>query len=101
MSFKNINAVEAKKLMNEQETLIIDIRDPQSFFEAHIPEAINLTNQNIQAFLETSDKHKPVICYCYHGISSQNAAAFLKDKGFQTVYSLEGGFEAWKELQFP
>ena len=38
----------------------------------------------------------PVLVYCYHGISSQNAAAFLIERGFETVYSLDGGFEAWR-----
>ena len=35
-----------------------------------------------------------------HGNSSQPAAQFLYEKGFEQVYSLDGGFEAWQAL-FP
>jgi thiosulfate sulfurtransferase len=43
----------------------------------------------------------PVIVCCYHGVSSQQAAQFLIHQGFENVYSMDGGFEAWrKELPF-
>jgi thiosulfate sulfurtransferase len=41
----------------------------------------------------------PVIVCCYHGISSQQAAQFLIHQGFEEVYSLDGGFEAWRKDQ--
>jgi thiosulfate sulfurtransferase len=33
---------------------------------------------------------------CYHGNSSQGAAAYLVSQGFSEVYSLDGGIEAWQ-----
>jgi len=33
---------------------------------------------------------------CYHGNSSQSAAAYLISQGFSDVYSLDGGFELWR-----
>jgi thiosulfate sulfurtransferase len=33
---------------------------------------------------------------CYHGNSSQSAAAYLVSQGFSEVYSLDGGFELWR-----
>lgn len=33
---------------------------------------------------------------CYHGNSSQSAAAYLVSQGFSDVYSLDGGFELWR-----
>ena len=35
------------------------------------------------------------IVTCYHGNSSQSAAAYLVSQGFTDVYSLDGGFELW------
>ena len=43
-------------------------------------------------FVETS-----LLIYCYHGHTSQHLAEFFSDFGFKDVYSLEGGYEAWKE----
>lgn len=37
---------------------------------------------------------------CYHGISSRGAAQFLIGQGFESVYSVDGGFEAWSKT-FP
>ena len=33
---------------------------------------------------------------CYHGNSSQSAAAYLVGQGFSEVYSVDGGFELWR-----
>ncbi len=37
---------------------------------------------------------------CYHGISSQGAAQYLVNQGFEEVYSVDGGFEAWHRAEF-
>ena len=41
-------------------------------------------------------KDKSIIVCCYHGNSSQSAAEFLVKSGFNDVYSLDGGYEAWR-----
>ncbi len=38
---------------------------------------------------------------CYHGISSQGAAQYLINQGFDAVYSVDGGFEAWHRQSLP
>ena len=96
MDFKIIDIHQAKEFVDDHSALVIDIRDPQSFQEAHIPHAVHISQENIEAFIQHSDKSKSLICYCYHGISSQNAAQFLCDQGFSVVYSLQGGFEEWR-----
>jgi len=96
MDFKIIDIHQAKKCVDDHSALVIDIRDPQSFQEAHIPGAVHISQENIEDFIQNSDKSKSLICYCYHGISSQNAAQFLCDQGFPVVYSLQGGFEEWR-----
>ncbi|CRR54182.1 Thiosulfate sulfurtransferase GlpE [Pseudomonas aeruginosa] len=35
---------------------------------------------------------------CYHGNSSQSAAAYFIQQGFSDVYSLDGGFELWRSV---
>ncbi len=96
MNFNEIPIDQAKKLIDDRSALVVDIRDPQSFEEAHIPNACHLSQTNIEAFIQNTDKNKAIICCCYHGFSSQNAAQYLCDQGFSTVYSLQGGFEEWR-----
>ncbi|MCZ4339102.1 thiosulfate sulfurtransferase GlpE [Shewanella colwelliana] len=76
---------------------IVDIRDSESFEAGHIANATNLTNENLAAYIGNADMDKPLVVVCYHGISSQNAAQYLNEQGFDEVYSLDGGFQAWRE----
>lgn len=75
---------------------IVDIRDPQSYANGHIPSAKPLNNDNFSEFVEQTPKDKPVVVVCYHGVSSQQAAQVIAQQGFETVYSMDGGFEAWR-----
>ena len=98
--FKRISVQEAKTLLEKPGTLCVDIRDETAFSQGRIPSAQSLGQHNMQAFLETEDPDAPLLVCCYHGMSSQSAAQFLFEKGFEQVYSIDGGFEAWKS-EFP
>lgn len=98
--FKRISITEAKRMMDESSVQVVDVRDPLSYQAGHIPGAINLTNESIKTFMDSASKTQPVLVCCYHGNSSQSAAAFLNEQGFADTYSIDGGFETWK-LQFP
>ena len=93
-NYKRISIVEAQGLMSDGAT-IVDVRDPQSYSMHHIDNAVHVSNENIQQFIDDTDKTKPLIIYCYRGNSSQDAAQYLSDKGFLDVYSMDGGFEEW------
>lgn len=94
---QRITIDEARRLLEErQQTRVIDIRDPQSFASGHIEGAIQLHDGNVEAFLAETPKETPLIVCCYHGISSQQAAAYFSQQGFTQAYSLDGGYEAWE-----
>ena len=96
--FKQIDIHEAKKMLEKQAVTIIDIRDAQSYSQGHIENAVLVNDDNLNEFLNKTDKNKPLICYCYHGNNSQSAAIFFMNEGFQEVYSIAGGFEEYKKL---
>jgi thiosulfate sulfurtransferase len=97
--FKQISCSEAQVFMAAESMVVVDVRDIDSYEEGHIKGAIHLSIPALQDFCETADKTKSVIVYCYHGISSQSVAQHLVDQGFEMVYSLIGGFEAWRTHQ--
>ena len=102
-SFTHLNPEQARSMLEQSEfeaPVVADIRDSQSFKAGHIVGAVPLHQGNLQEFLLHQPSDKPVIVVCYHGISSQNAAQFLADQGFTTVYSLDGGFTQWQAV-FP
>lgn len=94
--FKRLSIADAVPRINAGELLLLDIRDGQSFASGHIPGARHLTQTNAPVFIESTGKDAAILVCCYHGNSSQSAAQFLVDAGFEEVYSLDGGFELWK-----
>ena len=97
MSFKRLSVKQTKELIEDNDITIIDIRDSQSYSMGHIDNAMHADSINIENFLIDEDKVKPLIIYCYHGISSQSAAGYFAENGFTNVYSLDGGYTAWLE----
>ncbi|WP_299178326.1 thiosulfate sulfurtransferase GlpE [uncultured Neptuniibacter sp.] len=95
---KCIDTQQAAELIREG-AAVTDIRDAQSYAQGHIQGASNLNNENLHQFITDADMDKPLLVCCYHGISSQSAAQFLIEQGFDDVYSINGGFEAWRVEQ--
>ncbi len=89
---------EAKNKLDQKECVFVDIRDPGSYQAGHIPGAVHLHDGNVQEFLNSADKEREVIVYCYHGNSSLGAVGFFLENGFKNVASMSGGFEAWRQL---
>ena len=96
MIYKRIGVADAKRLLENESTVIVDIRDTFSFIYGHVNKAINLTQANLENFVKNTDKQQPLLVVCYHGNSSQVAAEYLSQQGFADVYSLDGGYEAWR-----
>ena len=99
--FQHIDVTVAQALLEQGEAHMVDIRDPQSFALAHATSAFHLTNDTIVDFMNSVEFDQPVMVMCYHGISSQGAAQYLVNQGFEQVYSVDGGFEAWQRANLP
>ncbi|MCC5855206.1 MAG: thiosulfate sulfurtransferase GlpE [Idiomarina sp.] len=97
--FSCIALTDAKQMVDAGEAVIADIRDPQSFAAGHLAGAINLTNDNVPEFIERA-AGKPVLVFCYHGVSSQGAGRYLAEQGLNPVHSVDGGMVAWAQ-HFP
>ncbi|QZN95741.1 thiosulfate sulfurtransferase GlpE [Symbiopectobacterium purcellii] len=80
--------------------VMVDIRDAQSYATGHVPQALHLTNETLSDFVRDAELDQPVMVMCYHGISSRNAAQYLLSLGFEAVYSVDGGYDAWQR-DFP
>lgn len=100
-SFKHISIDETKAMLDDDKSAIVDIRDPNSFKLGHIENAVLINNENVQDFIREADLDRPLIVYCYHGNSSQGAAQFFTEQGFEEVYTMDGGFEHWRQKFSP
>jgi len=96
--YKCISITEAKATVQSKNAVFVDIRDESSFLKNHIPNAIHLTQNNLDSFLKNKKMDEHLIVYCYHGNSSKDASEFLMRQGFKNVYSLNGGYSEYKKL---
>ncbi|KZN52550.1 thiosulfate sulfurtransferase GlpE [Pseudoalteromonas luteoviolacea] len=97
MAFKHISIEQTQALIAQDNVVVADIRDPNSFSAGHIPGSEHLSNENLAHFMQEKEFEQPIIIVCYHGISSQNAANYLVEQGFEDVYSMDGGFTQWEQ----
>jgi thiosulfate sulfurtransferase len=99
-AIKEIDVQKVKEMADADSATIVDIRDAVSFKSGHIPNAVHLSDVNVKQFISDTNKGNPLVVYCYHGISSQGAAAYFSEQGFKEVTSMIGGFESW-QYTFP
>lgn len=96
--FAHISIADAFEKLNGGQVRLVDVRDEASFTAGHVEGAFHLTNGTLGQFMAEADFDTPVIVCCYHGMSSQGVAQYLIQQGFEEVYSLDGGFEAWRKV---
>lgn len=91
-----ISGEEAKKMMDEEEVTIVDVRTKEEFLEAHIEGAVLLTLDTISEKAEEvlSDKNATYLIYCRSGSRSSQAAKELVSMGYQNIYDF-GGIIDW------
>jgi len=100
-SYTNVTADDLYAQLGKPDVMIVDVRTPAEYAEGHIAGAVNLPLQTIESWYKDLPKDKPVYLYCRSGNRSQQAAEFLKKKGFSNIYNEEGGLIAWKERNYP
>lgn len=99
----SLSTAEALRLINDQEALILDVRDGGEYKEGHIPQARHIPLGALRDRLGelTKAKDKPIVVYCRNGATSQAACAQIKKSGITDVYNLSGGLSAWQEANLP
>ncbi len=96
---KSMDADEARDYIakhQEGDYLILDVRQPWEYDEAHIPGGKLLPLPELANSYKTLDPEKPTIVHCAVGGRSRVAAQMLSGLGFKEVYNLAGGIKAYQ-----
>ena len=97
----SINAEEFKKIANDPNVLIIDVREKKDYDAGHMKGAINIPDgepvDNYKDVLE-ANKGKRIITHCYSGNRSAKLAKALNERGYNVINLLDGTKEYNYEL---
>ena len=103
MSNRKKSPKEIQKVIEENETNVIDVRSVPERADGYIKNSIciDVQGRDFETKLCQLDKNKILILYC----RSENRAAVAVSKaeslGFKDVYMIDGGITAWKNSKLP
>ena len=99
--FKRITAEEAKRLLDQGGVQLIDVREQVEYNQIRIP---NATLVPLNALLSRPTqylKEDNIIFHCAEGIRSAVACEMAAAVGFEKLYNMEGGINAWAAQGLP
>lgn len=85
-----------EKMDADADVALVDIRDPRSFADGHIPGSENRPAQRLDASVFEEEWPDEVVVSCYVGKSSKRIAQILDANLDADVASLRGGFDSWE-----
>jgi rhodanese-related sulfurtransferase len=97
-----VSTAEATHLINREDALVVDVREPGEYGAGHILGAKNVPLSRLGDAAELAKrKERPLIVYCDGTDRSSKAVALLKKQGFARVVNLSGGLKAWQQAGLP
>jgi|TARA_Y100000385_G_scaffold126124_1_gene131173 UPF0176 protein len=94
----HVNASEFNTLIENPNTLLVDMRNHYEseigHFDGAILPDVDSFRESLPIIEKKFAKHKKsknIVMYCTGGIRCEKASAFLKHKGYEKVYQLDGG----------
>jgi rhodanese-related sulfurtransferase len=97
---REVSVAETKQRLRENDRAkLVDVREDNEWEAAHAKGAIHLGKGIIERDIETTvpDKSTELVLYCGGGYRSALAADALQKMGYTNVFSMAGGWKAWKE----
>jgi rhodanese-related sulfurtransferase len=75
--------------------VLLDVREHVELELAAVPSAVHIPMREIPTRLAELDRETPLVVMCHSGARSRRVAEFLLSNGFQSVFNLKGGIDAW------
>jgi rhodanese-related sulfurtransferase len=93
-----ISIDEVKALMAQKQVILVDVRDPQSFAEGHMPGALNVPFDHIPKYVDDWKKDARVLityCACTNETTAARAVVDMNAFGITNAKALLGGWNEW------
>lgn len=101
--YKGVAPAGVTALVNREDALVVDLRPIADFDKGHIPGAksVQMSQFDPENKRLAAAKALPVVLVCKSGQTSGGAAKRLRSAGFERVYVLDGGIQAWQQADLP
>ena len=86
-----------ERIADVPELQLIDVRNPGEADAGMIAHAVNIPVGQLPQRLSELDPRRPTVVYCAGGYRSSVAASMLRQRGFDDVSDVLGGYNAWAE----
>lgn len=74
---------------------MVDVRETWEWDICALPGAVHIPMNSIPSRQTELDPDRETVLICHHGGRSMQVAAYLERNGFESVYNLSGGVNAW------
>lgn len=90
-------------VVNQQEGVVVDLRDAADFKAGHVVDAINIPASKLASKVSEleSYRNRPIILVCKMGQHSGAAGKTLAAQGFENISRMQGGMMEWQNMQLP
>lgn len=96
MPITPISPQQLRQLLQQQpDTVLLDVREDDEVALCALPDAVHIPMNLIPLRHNELPDDVPLVVYCHHGIRSLNTARYLEEAGFEQLYNLSGGIDAW------
>jgi len=94
-NFAPIDPLRLQDMKQQGNVVLVDVRTDQEVSRGVIPGARHIPLHLLSARFQEIDRSRVVVFYCQSGARSSQASAYLTSMGWQEVYNLAGGMNAW------
>jgi rhodanese-related sulfurtransferase len=91
-SISNRSPKDAQAIIKDNNTLILDVREPAEYEVSHLPNALRY----LPDLVKELEPNTPIVVYCTVGVRSAKLAKELQEKGFSNVTNIDLGIINWK-----
>jgi len=91
-----IKQIAPRELDQRKGMVLLDVRTAKEYEGGHIPGAVNVPLSDIGDKVKKLKKDKELVVYCRSGNQSIWAIKRLMGMGYTNLFSLKGGYHAWK-----
>jgi len=86
-----------KSLLENPQTVLLDVREPSEYRSGHIPNAINIPLRTLTHNLDKIPRDRPVVLYCSTGYRTAMGVMTLHLLGYENAKGFPPSFTGWKK----